>query len=325
MLQMLDSGGYASIGRLPPEISEGGRGAFQMDAKTVDYRAMDAFLEDVMLPYISNAIGKPMRAFKYRASNSSNRVDASVFHRDVHRADRQNGLWGEEVYTGLCYFDAANLEVIPGSHRYTRVAYTDLGPVYRKRKTISMPTGGLLLFHSSLIHRGLFNGEGSRRLLQVFDIVPADRMEEYRSAILHAPAPPASASRNTSYLTRLVSVPAFLQLGSLASYTNVARGYGVHVPHLKHSDRPYRLISNEANAARLRLLAPPEWGRYESGQGPGVHPENLYRVLIPGHDMAEEYVATYRATAYGSLYVVWALVLAVVIIAHRLLFARRRP
>jgi hypothetical protein len=75
------------------------------------------------------------------------------------------------MYTCLCYFDDAQLEVIPGSHKYNNPGRSIES--YSNRKVIYIKGGDILVFHANLHHRGInYNKTKNRRVLQVFEVFP---------------------------------------------------------------------------------------------------------------------------------------------------------
>jgi hypothetical protein len=73
------------------------------------------------------------------------------------------------MYTCLCYFDNASLEVIPQSHINKNIPSSES---YNRKIQLHMSRGDILIFHSNLHHRGIGYGTGNRRLLQVFEVFP---------------------------------------------------------------------------------------------------------------------------------------------------------
>jgi hypothetical protein len=103
----------------------------------------------------------------FRFSNNNNSIDASVFHQDDYNHTDLDVL---PLYTGLCYFDDAELELIPGSHIKGELGLIDL---YKNKKVLFLEKGDIVVFHSNIYHKGLnFTKGKDRRLLQVFGIFP---------------------------------------------------------------------------------------------------------------------------------------------------------
>lgn len=140
------------------------------DATSVDYVRMKQFIDIDILPAVEKRIPwmQSPTYTKFRYSNNNNSTDASTFHSDVYNHTGANTI---PIYTCLCYFDDAFLEVIPGSHRQEGRGLS-LESI-SKRRTIHMQPGDILVFNANIHHRGIqFDSSGDRRLLQVFEIFP---------------------------------------------------------------------------------------------------------------------------------------------------------
>ena len=135
----------------------------------VDYSIMKQFIDNVFLPTIqknSNIITDP-HYVKFRFSNNNNSTDASTFHGDIYNHTDSEVL---PIYTCLCYFDDAQLQVIPGSHKYNNLWSVTS---FNKKITLNVQRGDIMLFHANMHHRGInYNKSGNRRLLQVFEVFP---------------------------------------------------------------------------------------------------------------------------------------------------------
>lgn len=136
----------------------------------VNYSIVKHFIDDVFLPKIkeeSDVITDPIYV-KFRLSNNNNSTDASTFHGDVYNNTNSELL---PIYTCLCYFDDAQLEIIPGSHKYNNSGLSFES--YNNKKIITVKRGDILIFHSNIHHRGInYNKTENRRLLQVFEVFP---------------------------------------------------------------------------------------------------------------------------------------------------------
>ena len=136
----------------------------------VDYSIMKQYIDNVFFPKIkktSNVITDP-HYIKFRLSNNNNSTDASTFHGDIYNNTNSEIL---PIYTCLCYFDDAQLEIIPGSHKYNNIGSSIES--YNKKITLTIKRGDILIFHSNIHHRGInYNKTENRRLLQVFEVFP---------------------------------------------------------------------------------------------------------------------------------------------------------
>ena len=141
-----------------------------IEDRKVDYSRMKHFIDNVFFEKIkenTNFIIDPIYV-KFRLSNNNNSNDASTFHGDIYNNTESEIL---PIYTCLCYFDDAQLEIIPGSHKYNNSGWSVES--YNKRRVINIKRGDILIFHSNIHHRGInYNKTENRRLLQVFDVFP---------------------------------------------------------------------------------------------------------------------------------------------------------
>jgi hypothetical protein len=154
---------------LTPEQLNSGLSCMTNDNK-VDYSIMKQFIDNDFLPTIqknSNVITDP-HYVKFRFSNNNNSTDASTFHGDIYNHTNTEFL---PIYTCLCYFDDAQLEIIPGSHKYNNGGWSVTS--FNKRIILNVQRGDILVFHANMHHRGInYNKIGDRRLLQVFEVFP---------------------------------------------------------------------------------------------------------------------------------------------------------
>jgi hypothetical protein len=162
--------GYVLLnGVLTPEQLNFGLSCIQNDNK-VNYSIMKQFIDNTFFPAIqknTNAITNPTYV-KFRFSNNNNSTDASTFHGDIYNHTNNELL---PIYTCLCYFDDAQLEVIPGSHKFNNSDWSI--NTYNKKVVLDVKQGDILVFHSNMHHRGVnYNKIGDRRLLQVFEVFP---------------------------------------------------------------------------------------------------------------------------------------------------------
>jgi hypothetical protein len=141
----------------------------------INYSDLKHFIDNDFLPQIKSAIPEfsDPQYVKFRYSNNNNSIDASVFHQDDYNYTDLSMI---PVYTALCYFDKAELELIPGSHIKNNLSLIE---IYQHKKIIHLEKGDIVVFHSNLYHKGVNFSKGkNRRVLQVFTIYP--NKEVYR-------------------------------------------------------------------------------------------------------------------------------------------------
>jgi hypothetical protein len=148
----------------------------------VDYSRLKQFIDQIFLKRIQenvHEISEPSYV-KFRLSNNNNSTDASTFHGDIYNHTNTEIL---PIYTCLCYFDDAQLEIIPGSHKYNNSDWSI--STYNKKKVINVNRGDILVFHANMHHRGVnYNKSENRRLLQVFEVFPDQiTYDEYSSKL----------------------------------------------------------------------------------------------------------------------------------------------
>jgi hypothetical protein len=165
----LDEKGYILLSNVLKE-KEIEFGLSCLEDGVVDYTIMKQFIDQVFFKEIQKRVAElpdPIYV-KYRFSNNNNSTDASTFHGDIYNHTRSELL---PIYSCLCYFDNAKLEVIPGSHKYNNNGWSISS--YNKKKILNVNRGDILIFHSNMHHRGIqFNTQKNRRLLQVFEVFP---------------------------------------------------------------------------------------------------------------------------------------------------------
>jgi len=133
----------------------------EKNEKTVDYTKLKTFIDNYFLPKLS--LKNPVY-LKARLSNNNNSVDAAVLHSDVYNF---TGNY-MPVYTALCYFDKAEIELLPGSHKKNGLLQD-----YKNKIVLHLNPGDILIFNAALYHRGVNYSKGKdRRVLQVFEIFP---------------------------------------------------------------------------------------------------------------------------------------------------------
>lgn len=193
------------------------------------------------------------QAIKYRASNNTNRSDASHFHRDVINYS----TFIPEIYTVLFYLDEADMKIIPESHKTPRMNI--IKGLLSKTITLKMKPGDVLIFNSCTLHRGKFsiNMTGNRRLIQVFDTTFG---HNYTNDILHLPCIGECRKYNFNNISVYLSQIPLLRNLNKITFVNTCTGYG-------KNPTKYRMISQEAGSLR-----------YTESKG-NIQKANLYRIM----------------------------------------------
>jgi len=135
----------------------------------VDYTKLKHFIDTTFLP--KTGIKDPVYV-KARLSNNNNSIDAALLHSDVYNyTDKPM-----HIYTGLVYFDKAEMELIPGSHLIPDTSFEQRN---KDVTLVRMNPGDVLVFNARISHRGVNFNQGDRRLLQVFEIFTKDDYEKH--------------------------------------------------------------------------------------------------------------------------------------------------
>jgi len=139
-----------------------------IQGQQMDYTSMIRFIENIMLKKINRSLDIDITYTKFRVSNNNNSVDAGGFHRDI--IPLRKNVTPLPLYTCLCYLDKTVMELIPGTHTTPVMSYTEAFSKFNSSIKVSLNPTDLLIFNSSLIHRGIFTENlGQRRLIQVFN------------------------------------------------------------------------------------------------------------------------------------------------------------
>jgi len=197
------------------------------NSNIVDYSILKTFIDNYFLPKIP--FSNPVYV-KARLSNNNNSIDASVLHSDVYNFTSEKEI---PMYTALCYFDNAQLELIPGSHLKPRESFIQLN---NKRIILDLEPGDIVVFNSSIMHRGVnFTKDNDRRVLQVFEIFPTQEIynENIGKLLTVDTSNSNSNSKNLLYyiaqITWLIEIVNFI--GFYLSYNNLKyKLFGMDLP-----------------------------------------------------------------------------------------------
>lgn len=204
-----------------------------------DYRCMQRFIDRDMMGAVDDRLGWKADYVKFRYSNNNNAADASNLHRDIIM---QKDV-GCPCYTCLTYLDKTSLEVVPGSDR--RPFGTMLSGVYEflvNRKVETLQPGDVMVFSSTLLHRGIFSYmTRSRRILQVFEVFPSRAaLKEHLVRSIHV-------TGDLGDFMIHVSKTSLNDHSNFIHYLNAYTGYGI-----LREDCDY--ISSENMRPRLAIL-----------------------------------------------------------------------
>jgi hypothetical protein len=266
--------------------------------QTVQYDKMQRYITHTILGRVGELLqlrNTPIFT-KFRVSDNNNSADASTFHRDVIYYGGGNEIF-MPCFTCLTYFDTTVMEVIPGSHTRNYSLMKAL-TAYNKRIRITMNPSDILLFYSSLLHRGIFTqAVEHRRLVQIFEVF-------FRPTLLKSVVPRVLHIRgeekysqfmiNTSKSNNIVMTAL-----NIFGYLNAATGYG-------QCSYANNLLFFSSEGLRGRIRIEPETQQ----------PINKYVLNDDIHtiDLAPKYVSTVTYRLYNRQFIKYSVLLVVVVV-----------
>ena len=219
---------------------------------------------------------------KYRASNNNNSTDAGMFHRDIHIFTDDKIV---NIYTCLLYLDDSYMQLIPKSHKEPHMTLCEAISMFKKRKLIKMKSGSILIFHSSMIHRGIFyKKQAHRRLIQQFDCVDKVEYPKIGHRILHTPCMNQCKVKQANFIENLNKIKKLSNIVNYIVYMNVSHGYSYNFNFTKKINKPNVLcISTETNQDRMV----PRKGVWEPNNRYITNPE------LTLHDIDEKHLRSF--------------------------------
>lgn len=286
-LESLDSNGYILFeNAIDAGKVENARSSFNRNNGTVDYASIQKLIDLDMLQHVNDRLGWRCDYIKYRVSDNNNSADASTFHRDViYQGDAADEK--VDMYTCLAYLDDTFMEVIPGSHKVPAIPLAKLASYPAKR--LSIKTGNILLFHATLLHRGIFFNTvnaSTRKLIQIFEVFRSpELLQNNKDLIVHVPGDETYSDT----MQRLSKHPGSTYFMNWVGYLNSATGYGQVPKDLLKKDGggKFLYISSEGLRGREESVNPHEL------HPAGSTPANFTRVL---HRPQNKYVVKHATS-----------------------------
>ena len=219
---------------------------------------------------------------KYRIStgcsaDSSNSTDAASLHRD-----RWECYEGETdaIFTLIVYFNKAQLQLVPGSHLERCVgSFRAISMMASDRDVIEVNPGDAVLFQSSMLHGGQFNGlKEQRTILQCFDVFPdSDSAAKGLKCMRHVAATEDDVATSRA-VARIMNMPMIKSVMGIQAFIIQAGGNGFASGHRLTEELSIRQYSGEAWRPRL-----PEEQRSDKK----FHRANLYVIYDPSKLMVD--------------------------------------
>jgi hypothetical protein len=277
-----------------------------VNPQKVNYKVLLRYINKRMLPVVNDKLGWNAVYTKCRISDNNNSTDASLFHRDAAMHNAEKRIF--PLFTCLSYLDETSMEIIPRSHLYPVMSYGDALSAYTSSgrvQRLKINPGDIMIFHSGLIHRGIFSqGLGHRRLVQVFEVFPTPSlMNEYKDRILHIRN---EKSRSIgSWAISLSKNESLLWFVNFFGYMNAATGYGYQHRPLQRCGLDYDYCSSEGTQERLKDIDEDGWGK-----------TNVYVLTgnYPSIDRSESSLAFWQYECQSIVYAFLTLLLLVLVI-----------
>ena len=294
LIEKLHSDGYVILKNAISEENNLEARSYIVD-QTMDYTKMKLFIQDVMLNKFSKHLDANLSYGKFRVSDNNNSIDAGAFHRDIMPTNKSQTTL--PIYTCLCYLDGTVMELIPGSHKHLVMSYTDALKQYEKKIRITVSPTDLLIFNSSIIHRGIFTENlKNRRLIQVFNCFLNSQDHSYiYPQILCTPGNGAYSSLSLS----LYKNPITGFIPNLFGYLNTATGGGISDSESLKCPfdlSKYTFYSSEGACARIDII-------------PNTMQQlNLYCVKNKKNTLPETCMKSYMYDRYERQFVYYGLI-----------------
>lgn len=273
----------------------------------VNYNVMKQFIDKVMLGRVNEIVGGRANYVKFRVSDNNNSADASTFHRDLVCQSKDPIDFDVPVYTCLTYFDTTTMEVIPKSHKRIVKGVIDVCKfmMTKESRKLVVEPGDILLFNSSLLHRGIFTEKlEHRRVVQVFDVflTESDFMK-YSDRIVHV----RGREAHTKMMVEVSKIPLFIDTLNMVGLYNAASGYGWseenNVIDACGLSENIKYISSEGLRGRLEIR-PNE-----------LQEINKYIINTKTIDLDDNYYDTYNYMSYTRQYILITLIWLVMVIS----------
>lgn len=267
------------------------RGKSCVEGDRVLYSSMADFIQAKMACKLNEIMGWDSEYVKFRVSDDNNSSDASTFHRDILCHNPQKETY--PVYTLLLYLDRAVMEIIPTSHKNPVADYKDALKIYRLKEKLILNPGDFLLFHSIILHRGIFTGKAlHRRLIQVFEIYPTkDQYEVHAPKFLHIPVVESGLSKLMIAVSKIKPLITAL---NIFGYLNAVTGYGYYSKPLeKYNLSEFKYLSNEGLQERIKV-EPNQWQDI-----------NKYVLQKNVNDLSEAYRKGMHFVQYGRQFLLY--------------------
>ena len=273
-------------------------GAFQNG--NVDYSTILNYINNDMLKTVNNKLNWKCDYIKFRVSDNNNSSDASTFHRDI--LPQKNVIIPS--FTVLSYLDKTVMQIIPFSHKQLFIKNSDLFATYQNKIELTIEPNDMLIFYSTLLHRGIFTQKiKSRKLIQVFEVFPStDLLLNYKSKSIHT----MSNESYTKIMQCISKISPIIFFINLIGYSNAASGYGIMDD--KHISADTIYISSDGGSARI-IIKPDT-----------LQILNKYIYNYEVTNLSDDYKDEFNYTCYTQKFIYYTTLFIVILILYCILF-----
>ena len=251
-----------------------------MKDKEVNYTKMKTIIDNILHTKINPTMDWDANYVKFRISDNNNSADSSAFHRDVFSQTYKNEVL--PCFTCVMYLDKTIMEIIPGTHKTSFIPYSEMWNTHSKIQQVTLEPGDVLIFYSTLMHRGIFTeGLKHRRVIQIFEMFSnREDFQKYGDKIIYK-----LGNEKYSMFMQIMSKHALpLYFWNIGGFLNSAQGYGI----LKNCNIPdMEYISPEGLTHRIDIK-PDTW-----------QPINKYLVFEKTRTLPEECVKEHDFVCYN--------------------------
>lgn len=279
------------------------------------YPCIKNYIENVMLKEIDYQLGWNSDYIKFRVSDNNNSSDASTFHRDIiSQNENIKNEHNEHIpsFTCLSYLDSTIMEIIPKSHKNLFIPLDKIIDFYNKKVTLEIHPGDMLLFYSTMLHRGIFTeNEKTRKLVQVFEVFPnRELLTTYKDCFVHV-----KGKETFSYVMQFLSKYSFsTSILNMIGYVNASTGYGIlpqkYLPD-KYKDNKdntnFYFLSSEGLRGR-EVIEYDEYNEYK------LQDLNRYVIKYETIDLDDRYKSHFNHYCYNRKFIVCILFLVFMIL-----------
>jgi hypothetical protein len=270
---------------------------------------------NIMMNGIGDKINTKLTFLKFRVSNNNNSVDAGGFHSDVIFLKK----WFP-VMTCLTYLDDTVMEIVETSHRFRNLSFIKASNLLKKTKQIKLKSGDIMVFYSTLLHRGIFaENKPNRRLVQVFDCF--EKGHEFYDKIVSVSR--KQNNNNSMLINKIHKFGLTSYIFNIFSYYNFISGTTAKEDVNFANKIGYSILSSEGLVKRWEYT--PYIGIKQPLNVYIINPENKNKVNNLSEKMIDEWEWLFykRQIVYYSLFMLFIIIILIYLIYKSIQIIKR--